>query len=153
MKCPITKIENPLRNILAPALIFVIVSKIFGFLIYGKFLMSVWMPFIDLYRPMEQVEYWQFGMTAIDLFFGLLISIIFAKLLVCKNKSNCDKKDSKCCIVGFAIAIFLLSRFVGEIYFFIMFPVTFDVALIGMLHGLLTMVSWALISKKIFDIK
>lgn len=145
MICPITKIENPIRNILVPALVFVVVAKIFGALFYGILFQETFLAYQDLWRPMNQKQYWIHGMTAIDLFYGIILSISFAKLsIISKNSIN---------ILNFIFIIFLLTRFSGEIYNFIMFPYDLKVVLIGMAHGLFTFISWALISNKIFNIK
>lgn len=144
MKCPITKIDNPLRNILAPAIIYVIVANIAAMLTYGLF-DQIWLPFASVWRPMEEACYWQIGMNAANLLTGLIISIIFVKLQ-CLSKNPVK-------ICSFALILFILTRFIGEIYNYVMFPYDFSVALLGLAHGALTLLLWALISNKIFKFK
>jgi hypothetical protein len=145
MKCPITKIENPLRNILAPALVFLVLTQVFAVVFYGFIFPQTWLPYSDLWRPMDQAVYWQYGMLATDFIYGAAISIIFVKITVFSQK-NLN-------IFFFSLALFLISRFSGEIYNFLMFPYDFSVASIGIFHGGATLFFWAAISNKIFNIK
>lgn len=145
MKCPITKIENPLRNILAPALIFLVLTQVFAVVFYGFVFPEIWLPYADLWRPMDQSAYWQYGMLATDLIYGIAISVIFVKISLFAQKTLN--------IFNFSLVLFLISRFSGEIYNFLMFPYDFSVALIGICHGAATLFFWALISRKIFNIK
>ena len=146
MKCwsECTKINNPVRNLLLPAIVFAVVDKVFGYLFYAKLFKNVWEPYASLWRPMELVNYWCFGMTAVGISYALIISFLYTKI--------CDLAKKQICLVGFAFGVFIIGRFVGEIYDYLMYPYDLKVMFLGLAHGFFVMISWALISKKIFVI-
>ncbi len=139
--CPITKIENPLRNILLPALIFALTSFISALLTYGIF-MDKWHQFSHLFRP-ESENIWCLLIHITSLFYGVVLSVIYVKI--------CKKTQKIISIYYYAFLVFLLSRFFGEIYSYLMIPYDFSFALIGLAHGFLSIYFWALISKRIFN--
>lgn len=137
------KISHPIRNLLLPILVFVVVEKLFGFLFYMNLFKDIWTPFESIWRPMDKD--FCLKMTVIAAFYAFFISFLYTKA--------CEKAKKRICIFGFAFAMFLVGRFIGEIYGFIMYPYSFDVMLLGMGHGITVMFFWALISQKIFVIK
>lgn len=146
MNCPseCLKINNPIRNLLLPVLVYAVVEKFFGYLFYMTLFQGVWMPYETMWRPMELMNYWCIGMTAVGIAYALVISFLYVKL--------CDIAKKQICIFGFSMSVFLLGRFVGEIYGYLMYPYDLNVMFLGMAHGFFLLTTWALICKKIFVI-
>ena len=139
------KINNPIRNLLLPAIVFIVIEKLFGYLFYMSLFKDIWMQYESLYRPMSDSKYWCVGMLLVSSFYALLISFFYIKI--------CNLAKKRICLSGFAFAIFLIGRFTGEIYGYLMYPYNFQNLMLGMSHGFVTIFFWALISKKIFLIK
>ncbi len=139
------KINNPIRNLLLPTIIFVFLDKAFAYIFYATLFKDVWMPYASLWRPMELSNYWFFGMSAAGAFYAFLISFFYAW--------TCNLAKKQICIFGFSFAVFLVSRFSGEIYDYLMYPYNTKMMFLGMSHGFFTLTSWAFISKKIFVIQ
>lgn len=146
MNCPSSclKVNNPIRNLLIPTILFVVIDKLFGYLFYMTLFQDVWTPYTSMWRPMEESNYWCIGMTIVAAFYGFVISMLYVKI--------CDLAKKQICVIGFAVALFIIGRFVGEIYGYLMYPYDLKMMFLGMGHGLALMVSWALASKKIFII-
>ena len=146
MNCPSSclKINNPIRNLLLPVIVFALIEKLFGYLFYMTLFQDVWTPYESLFRPMDQVNYWCLGMTIVGAIYALMISFFYVKL--------CNLSKKQICLFGFAFVAFLLGRFFGEIYQYLMYPYDLKMMFLGMSQGFVTILVWALICKKIFVI-
>jgi len=131
------------RNYIAPSFIFLILEKIYGYIFYMKIFQSSWVNLDSLFRPMNDPR-WTIGMTILPLLFGLTISIFYVKI------SERLKNDLS--IFCFALKIFLITRLFGELYNYMMFSYTLDLMLVGLIHGLCVILSWAFLTKTIFII-
>lgn len=137
-------INNPIRNLLIPPLVYLFVEKFAGYFLYMKAFPSLWLPFVDIWRPMSD-PHWSITMPILALFYGFVISFIY--LNIAKNgKSTLN-------IFKYSLVFFIIGRVFGELYNFAMFPYGFGVAIIGMIHGFVTIMLWALICQKIFILK
>lgn len=137
------KINNPLRNILVPVIIFLLFEKLSGYLFFATLFKSVWEPYTSLWRPMEDLR-WCVGMSIAAAIYALIISVFYVKI--------CSLTKTTICLVGFTLTTFLLGRFFCEIYGYLMYPYDLKVMFLGMAQGLASMVVWAFICKKVFVI-
>lgn len=129
------------RNLIFPALLYLFLEKLFGFIFYIALFKNWWLPYASIYRPMDDFH-WTITMPVAAFLYGVVISGLYYKC--------CKISQKQIPLLPFALVFFMVGRFFGEIYSYAMYPYSLETMLVGMLHGLFTMVFWALISKKIF---
>ena len=117
-----------LRGILA-GISFGIIGEIFGWLIYGILFVqwvnessSVWRPMDD---PMMRI--W---MPVVDILGGFAVAFAYAILFKGIPGSGIKKG------IFFGLILWLVTRFVGELFFYVMSPIPFMIVIAGWIHGL-----------------
>ncbi len=120
-----------LRGILG-GVAFGIIGEIFGFLIYGVIFMKWTDEAHQVWRPMESLHI-RIGMPLADIFSGLMVALAYAILY--KGIPNAGLKRG----LIFGLILWLITRFAGEMFFYVMSPIPFMLVIAGWIHGLIQM--------------
>lgn len=118
-----------LRGILG-GISFGIIGEIFGFLIYGVFFMKWTAEAHQVWRPMESLHM-RIGMPLADILGGLMVALAYAILYKGIPGSGIKKG------VIFGLILWLITRFAGELFFYVMSPIPFMLVIAGWIHGLI----------------
>lgn len=121
-----------LRGILG-GVAFGIIGEIFGYLIYGVLFAKWSEQASQLWRPMESLH-WRIGMPLADIFSGLMISLGYA--LLYKGIPGAGLMKG----LTFGLILWLITRFAGELFWYVMSPIPFMLVVAGWLHGLIVSV-------------
>jgi len=118
-----------LRGILG-GVAFGIIGEIFGFLIYGVLFMKWTSEAGQVFRPMDSLHM-RIGMPLADIFGGLMVALAYA-ILYRGIPGTGIKKG-----LAFGLILWLITRFAGELFFYVMSPIPFTLVIAGWIHGLL----------------
>ncbi len=116
------------RGILA-GVSFGIIGEIFGWLVYGVLFMQYVNEVQHIWRPMES-SFMRIGMPLVDILSGLTVAFAFAILFKGIPGSGIKKG------INFGLILWLITRFAGELFFYVMSPVPFIIVVAGWIHGL-----------------
>jgi hypothetical protein len=118
-----------LRGILG-GVVFGIIGEISGFIIYGVLFMKWISEAGQVFRPMDSL-YMRIGMPLADILGGLMVALAYAILY--KGIPGTGIKKG----LAFGLILWLITRFAGEIFFYVMSPIPFTLIIAGWIHGLL----------------
>lgn len=117
-----------LRGILA-GISFGIIEEIFGWLIYGVLFVQWVNEASNVWRPMDDPAM-RIGMPLVDILSGLAMAFGFAILF--KGIPGTGIKKG----IFFGLILWLITRFAGELFFYVMSPIPFMIVIAGWIHGL-----------------
>ncbi len=117
-----------LRGILA-GISFGIIGEIFGWLIYGVLFIQWVNESANVWRPMDDptMRIW---MPVVDILGGFAVAFVYAILF--KGIPGTGVKKG----IFFGLILWLVTRFVGELFFYVMSPIPFMIVIAGWIHGL-----------------
>ena len=118
-----------LRGILG-GVVFGIIGEISGFIIYVVLFMKWISEAGQVFRPMDSL-YMRIGMPLADILGGLMVALAYAILY--KGIPGTGIKKG----LAFGLILWLITRFAGEIFFYVMSPIPFTLIIAGWIHGLL----------------
>ena len=118
-----------LRGILG-GVAFGIIGEIFGFLIYGVLFLKWTSEASQVFRPMDSL-YMRIGMPLADIFGGLMVALAYAILYRGIPGTGIRKG------LIFGLILWLITRFAGELFFYVMSPIPFMLVIAGWIHGLI----------------
>jgi len=118
-----------LRGILG-GVAFGMIGEISGFLIYGVLFMKWTSEAGQVFRPMDSL-YMRIGMPLADIFGGLMVALAYA-ILYRGIPGTGIKKG-----LVFGLILWLITRFAGELFFYVMSPIPFILVIAGWIHGLI----------------
>ncbi len=107
---------------------FGIIGEIFGFLIYGVLFMKWTAEAHQIWRPMDSLHM-RIGMPLADIFSGLMVALAYA-ILYNGIPGTGIKKG-----IIFGLILWLITRFAGELFFYVMSPIPFMLVIAGWIHG------------------
>lgn len=109
---------------------FGIIGEIFGWVVYGVLFMKWTAEAHQVFRPMDSLHM-RIGMPLADIFTGLMVALAYAILY----------KGIPCTGIRkgliFGLILWLITRFAGELFFYVMSPIPFMLVIAGWLHGLI----------------
>lgn len=109
-----------------------IMGEFFGWLIYGVIFMKWTVQVSQMWRPMESA-YWRIGMPLVDIFSGMMIALGYAILY--KGIPGTGLKKG----LAYGLILWLIARFTGELFGYVMSPIPFMLVIAGWIHGLIVM--------------
>lgn len=118
-----------LRGILG-GVCFGIIGEIFGWIVYGVLFMKWTAEAHQVWRPMDSLHM-RIGMPLADIFSGLMVALAYAVLYKGIPGTGIQKG------LIFGLILWLVARFAGEIFFYVMSPIPFMLVIAGWLHGLI----------------
>jgi hypothetical protein len=109
-----------------------VISEIFGWLIYGCIFHDYCALSEHIWRPMDD-PCWKIGMPLTDILNGLMIALGYA--IFYKGIPGEGLRKG----LNYGVVVWLISRFAGEIFFYVMIPIHRILIFAGWLHGILTL--------------